>query len=395
MAAEEGHSSPTCADCGKSLVPLPTMHVERTCTTCNRQTFLAEPGEDGEGIRVEKGDRFHIPAGALRISLDPRQGSGSFTRDGISWFVQHLYMSGLPNDPGTIGEFFSQLTIQTDEVLKKSELLADLDLEDDAQAALAAERIKQRQETVEFWAMMVGAFVSVVQDDLSAGRINEAVQNSLRLASARAMLIYKQGLEEVVWHGHRVSILRRVLDVWNKHHDNASEEFWQQTISANAFVLSQVFSYPVLIVRGKAFVGGKAIDNAGGKVLDFPLKNNLTDNVALLEIKTPTTKLLGPEYRNGVYSIGSEVSGAIGQVAGYRDSLLKNYFALRHESSSDFEAFSPKCVVLAGNLGAQFASQAERRSFELFRNELSHVTIVSFDELFAKVRVLLELLEGK
>ena len=76
------------------------------------------------------------------------------------------------------------------------------------------------------------------------------------------------------------------------------------------YVLEQVFSWPVTIVNEKAYVGGKAVDNKGGGLVDFLVKNQLTNNVALIEIKTPGTELLSKnEYRNGVYNLSEELTG--------------------------------------------------------------------------------------
>ncbi|MFN2576412.1 MAG: hypothetical protein ABR607_01845 [Pyrinomonadaceae bacterium] len=61
----------------------------------------------------------------------------------------------------------------------------------------------------------------------------------------------------------------------------------------NSFVLEQVFSWPCSIVKDKAYVGGKNVTNTGGKIVDFLLKNRLTQNAALIEIKTPTTRFSG------------------------------------------------------------------------------------------------------
>ena len=46
-----------------------------------------------------------------------------------------------------------------------------------------------------------------------------------------------------------------------------------------------------------------------------------------------------------------------------------------------------KCVVIAGRLPA---GEAQRRSFEVFRNACKDVEIVTFDELLDKLRLLLD-----
>jgi hypothetical protein len=45
--------------------------------------------------------------------------------------------------------------------------------------------------------------------------------------------------------------VRAILDGWKKHAVNASEEFWQELLSKHSFVLSFLFAYPIVVIRGK------------------------------------------------------------------------------------------------------------------------------------------------
>jgi hypothetical protein len=191
-----------------------------------------------------------------------------------------------------------------------------------------------------------------------------------------------------------ISSLKSVLSVWENNRNNPAEEFWQAYLSKNSFVFSQIFSIPIIVLKDKAYVGGKGIENIGGGILDYLYTNKITKNVVFIEIKTPQTKLLGSEYRHSVYSISNEISGAIIQVANYRDSLTKEYYALVGKSKHNFEAFNPPCMVIAGNIEEELIDSDKRKSFELFRNGLKNVEIISFDELFTKVKLLIDLLEG-
>jgi hypothetical protein len=191
-----------------------------------------------------------------------------------------------------------------------------------------------------------------------------------------------------------ISRLKSVLSVWENNKNNPDEEFWQAYLSENSFVFSQIFSIPIIVLKDKAYVGGKGIENIGGGILDYLYTNKITKNVVCIEIKNPQTKLLASEYRSGVYSISKEISGAIIQVANYRDSLIKEYYALVRKSKHDFEAFNPPCLVLSGNIEEEIIDSDKRKSFELFRNGLKDVEIITFDELFTKVKMLIDILEG-
>lgn len=191
-----------------------------------------------------------------------------------------------------------------------------------------------------------------------------------------------------------ISSLRNILEIWNNNQNVADEEYWQRVLQDNSIVLSQLFSFPIVITKGKAYVGGKNIHNSGGNIVDFLLSNKLTKNTVLIEIKTPVTKIIGAEYRGGIYNITQELSGAVIQVSSYKDSLVKEFNSLRNETDEMLDAFNPACLVIAGNFQNEDLNSAKRKSFELFRNGLKDVQVITFDELFTKVQILLHLLEG-
>jgi hypothetical protein len=186
-----------------------------------------------------------------------------------------------------------------------------------------------------------------------------------------------------------VSRLQNALRVWADNKENSKEEFWHQLFRDNSWLLAQLLLHPVIIFEDKAYVGGKRLDNTGGKVPDFLLQNNLTTNVLVLEIKTPVTRLLGNDYRQ-TYSVSAELSGTINQALSYKQHLLNYFHPLARETDKVFETFDPKCVIIAGNTD-EIDSKEKKGAFELFRNQLKNVEIVTYDELFEKAKAMTEL----
>jgi len=186
--------------------------------------------------------------------------------------------------------------------------------------------------------------------------------------------------------------LKQALALWDDNADNSNEEFWQKALTEHSFVLEQVFSWPTTIVKGKAYVGGKTVLNTGGNVVDFLVKNRLTDNAALVEIKTPATKLLSRRYRNSVYNVSEDLGGSVLQVLSYRFSLQGDFNSLKHGVS--LEAFEPRCVVIIGATTELQNDEDKRRTLELFRRHSIGVSIITFDELFEKTRWLVKVLEA-
>ena len=184
--------------------------------------------------------------------------------------------------------------------------------------------------------------------------------------------------------------LQRVAKLMEDNLKNDSEEFWQTTVfKENQWVLAQIFACPCTIFADKAYVGGKGINNSGGNLCDFIYQNSLSQNVALIEIKTPCTELIGNQYR-GTYSFSYDLSGAVNQVLNYRDKLTKEYYSLCHQGSEPFEVLSPKCVVIIGKMASLTPGQVA--AFENFRNSLGNVLILTFDELYQRIVDLISVL---
>ena len=184
--------------------------------------------------------------------------------------------------------------------------------------------------------------------------------------------------------------LQRVANLMQENLDNSNEEFWQKDVfKENQWVLAQIFSCPFTIFEDKAYVGGKGIDNKNGNVCDFIYQNKISQNIALIEIKTPCTEIIGGEYR-GTVSFSQELSGAVNQVLNYRDNLMKSYYMLSNSKPEPFSVVMPKCVIIIGKLASM--KEKEISAFENFRNSLNNIIIMTFDELHKRIVDLIKLL---
>jgi hypothetical protein len=197
----------------------------------------------------------------------------------------------------------------------------------------------------------------------------------------------------------QVAQLDGLLATWRANLLNADEGWWQSQFEENAWVLPQIFGQPFVMLQGQAFMGGKRIDNSGGHVLDLAFRNALTDNVALVEIKTPKTPLLGSKVRQGVWAFSPELSGSVTQLLSYKDDLQKEYYqrvgSTRRSAGQHFEVFNPRCVLLVGNVGEEMDGNVEKvRCLDLARNDFRSVELVTYDEMVLRMELLLDVLSG-
>ncbi|MDB5398837.1 MAG: hypothetical protein JWQ55_855 [Rhodopila sp.] len=200
------------------------------------------------------------------------------------------------------------------------------------------------------------------------------------------MLALSQEIEVVSLEG----LIERLSQRFKK---KLREAEWQTFFVENPFVLRLAFGLPVMMLGGQISVGGRRFGGSGDKISDFAVKAAASGNLALVEIKTPETPLLETSpYRGELYAPGRELSGAVNQVLEQRYNLQQNINNLKVTSRLyDVETYAVQCLVVAGRTPA---SPATLKSLELFRNGLKSVTIVTFDELLAKLEQLLEFLKG-
>ena len=177
--------------------------------------------------------------------------------------------------------------------------------------------------------------------------------------------------------------------------DNSDERFWQNLFKKHPNIISSIIPSIVYLIEDQPYMGGKAINNTGGSIGDFLFKSN-TENVSIIEIKTPNTTLLSREYRNNVYCPSQELIGSIVQIRKQKQNLLTDYNSLKISSikqNIDFNVFDPKTYIIIGNTNNLNSEQIE--SFELFRNSLKDIEIITFNELIDKLKIIQKHLESK
>jgi hypothetical protein len=393
-----------CEKCGNRLIPIEeSFQCERQCPDCGKNFYVFEVAEGGKGMQVRKGDRVFATPGAIKMSLDVEQSSGRFTRSGISYFAQMLYYRHQAKSPEQVHQMIDNFQEEAAAILERSPILNGLSFTRDEDVQIIIDTVTAHPNSVEHFALEALGGSIRCKNCLEENGVEEVIFAMSRLMNARSMIIFKDVLEKHVWSGYLVRSLRDILHVWRENKENDSESFWQDTLLSNSLVLSQVFSFPVVVFHDQAYVGGKGIENRGGRIVDFLLKNPVSENILLIEIKTPKSRLLGSLYRESTYNVHNDLSGAIIQVSTQRDSLIKEYHTLLSKElakgQEGFQALNPHCLVISGNYQKEIMScspeeiPAKRNSFELYRNGLKDIQIITYDELFQKIEILLKMFE--
>jgi hypothetical protein len=282
-----------------------------------------------------------------------------------------------------------------DNYLRKSEILKDLDINNPDHSEEIFQRLNSNQSSSEWWAYLFGVFNSIAKGALDENNARKAAWAIGNAERCRSMLVFKDNFEEVVWMGNSARRIIDVINTWHSNTTNSDEEFWQRVFNENPYVLSQLFSVPVVFIKDKAYVGGMNVDRQDAKFVDYLYANESSNDALLVEIKTPETKLIGNKYRKGIYKPSNDLSGSVVQVLDYRRELSKNIQTITIGTDHVIDVFNPRCVIIAGNASKELDTELKRKAFELFRTNLKEVEIVTFDELFKKAETLATLFNLK
>lgn len=171
------------------------------------------------------------------------------------------------------------------------------------------------------------------------------------------------------------------------------EDPWQKLFNENPFILSLAFGYPGIKISDQASVGGKRLSGDGEKIADYLIKNGVTNNLALIEIKKPSSTLLNKAaYRSSVYCASTELTGSVTQVLDQCYQLQQNIAHIKNNNRIyDIESYAVHCILV---IGIMPNDDDEKKSFELFRRNSKNVQIITFDELLLKLKQLHDFLNN-
>jgi len=249
-------------------------------------------------------------------------------------------------------------------------------------------------------AVDAGTDLAAILDSISTIGQNEQVKRLLGWMTRQDSQRLAQALEDVepevstqIAVAAGLARLRGFVAEASAELDSANEKSWQDIIERNVWAIGQIFSHPLVVVKREAYLGGKSVHNTGGNTADFLLSNQMTGNALIVEIKTSATRLTADgQYRNNAYPPSKELAGAVQQVLQHHYTLRQNYAAMQGDSTPEFRVFKPRLLLIIGNLSRE-KDINRMRSFELFRNSMPEIDVITFDELVQKAQLLLDLFD--
>ena len=150
----------SCKQCAhlNDISDLSAPYVIRTSLSCGRKIYLRELGESGHGIKIEKGDQFILPADFLKISANPLKSTGSLSRAGLEWFAKLIFIEELEKNHDNLTAQLQKNDEYCDSILKNSELLENLDIENPDHGDLIVQRLSSYKDSLEWWVLLFSVF---------------------------------------------------------------------------------------------------------------------------------------------------------------------------------------------------------------------------------------------
>jgi len=313
------------------------------------QVVRQKIGEDGAWKDVNEVNFNSIPADSgVAIELDTAATTLLYQK------LTHLY------------QVQSQGIAYSDQkfvVAKEGEVL----IVDDASKKQAIQEILEQGYSEEFWENLTQK-----NPDLAT-----------RLAVARIQVDRQEIIEQ--------------LEAAMKTH-GSDEAYWQKFFQEHSWILECAFSASVFMLAGETYLGGKAPvgrNGVGGVATDYLFGDESTKSFAVIDIKTPDAGLVGPIYRgdkgsgldNETYSMHAGLSGGVVQVRNQITVAIEHFQSVLGAGYKDkINRVHPKGILITGK--QKGLSQREKDSFNQFRQGLSSLTVITFDELLNRLKKL-------
>jgi hypothetical protein len=114
-----------------------------------------------------------------------------------------MFMNEYPVQPVDVVEFAGKLGNEADNILKNSERLKGLDLEDESDAEAAMKIIEEDPNARDWHAAMMGSFSQMVAEAITEKDILKAAWSGYMLATLRGLTIVTEPLfEQTLWRGY-------------------------------------------------------------------------------------------------------------------------------------------------------------------------------------------------
>ena len=176
---------------------------------------------------------------------------------------------------------------------------------------------------------------------------------------------------------------------------NVDESRWQEFFEKHLWVLG-------LSLQQQLLIPNKPSGELKQDDMDAGLMTSSNFRV-IAEFKKDTESLLKTTaYRtrnqennnslNNCYNVSDNVSGGVIQVLQYKQSIKENFTPQKDEQEKQcytISNFNPRCYLIIGNT-KELDTDGKKECFELFRRNCKDVEIITYDEIYKKIKYVVD-----
>tara|TARA_R110002167_G_scaffold169879_1_gene367856 strand:- start:132 stop:1082 length:951 start_codon:yes stop_codon:yes gene_type:complete len=187
-----------CSDCGLSLEKLNAWCSSRECGKCGKEVFYVRRAEGG-GIKVEKGEKFHMPS--LTLSLDPSDG-GQFTRYGLESFIKQIFLEEKLTQEEFV-EQCKQLEKKLDKELSNLDCIQHCDFETDEGVSEALDILEKEGLNDRKFTLLRSGSLRHCYTSIESGDALSAAFSSYHAETFKTFAMLEHyHLKEIIWLGY-------------------------------------------------------------------------------------------------------------------------------------------------------------------------------------------------
>lgn len=190
-----------CPQCGRSTLPLSVPHLSVDCKECGRTVHFIRPGENGEGLRVEAGERFTIPAGWITLSLEP-QPQGKLFRSGLPYLLNQFFVGKTPTEASML-QFIEDVEKDFDSYIEKTEAAKGLNLSTEEGAKELTTRLERDKQSRDWYIFAASMFCGGIKWSVENNNAQRAAWAGYMMGTLRGLSIVTEPVfEETLWRGY-------------------------------------------------------------------------------------------------------------------------------------------------------------------------------------------------
>ena len=176
-----------------------------------------------------------------------------------------------------------------------------------------------------------------------------------------------------------------------------TEPDWQRFFEANPWIFGHGLDYRFLVTaQAQPHYGGASVEGVGGERGDFLMNTEGDARFAVLvEIKRPDRALVGDRrYRNGAWHLSDDLTGGVAQIqANCHHWAVEGSQSRRNREwleERGIAVVEPSGILLIGDTATLGDDTDKLETFERYRRNLHNPEVITYDELLARARFLVE-----